>query len=419
MFVSVSHLDPPPLPQLATGLFPGAIDYFIQEAVKEGGACAAVSLDGTDLHEDPRVTGKSGQYALMGAELGGDLGDVLGLADSAALGAQYKIHAVAIDVALDFKSAYPVPAAASLLAFVIANKEELKAKFDEQVEKLAAMRVRYRNKNGDDTDALYSQQKTWVSMVRRKLAIAQAGYEAAAKIIALLTPYAAPAAAVPAAAAAAPVPAAPAAAASLEVDELMDLFEWTQAAVRALIVCTEHYMPIKLSTYSNFSVTVGRVYYKAISNPAIFALLDKVGETLKERSGGKVLVTVEAFDGEHRGRVRGGGQYHARQAEDDLRGLMPGDDQPSARTMVGQAMRVHALCDRAITLHLNGPATTPKIAGIFTPPLAPAAAAAAAAAAPAAVAVPAAAVAAAAPAAVAVPAAAAAAPVPGAAGAVP
>jgi hypothetical protein len=87
----------------------------------------------------------------------------------------------------------------------------------------------------------------------------------------------------------------------------MDLVAWLKAVVRALIVCTEHYMPIKLSSLSNFSVTVGRVYYKAMTNSGLFNLLDLVGATLKARSEGTVIVAIEAFDGEHRGRQQGGG----------------------------------------------------------------------------------------------------------------
>jgi hypothetical protein len=226
------------------------------------------------------------------------------------------------------------------------------------------MRVRYRGRNGEDTDELRGKQKTWVSMVRRLVAIALAGRDAGDKAICLLTLYVAPAAGAPSRAP--------------EVDELMDLVEWLQAIVRALIKTAEHYMPIKLSTFSNFSVTVGRVYFKGITNRDLFTLLDKVGETLQVRSGGKVTVAVEAFDGEHRGRVQGGAQYYAHQgasADELVRRLLPGNDAPSALTKVGKAMRVQALAAYAIDLHLNGPRTTPKIAGIFAPPLAAAAAA--------------------------------------------
>ena len=45
---------------------------------------------------------------------------------------------------------------------------------------------------------------------------------------------------------------------------------------RALIKTAEYYMPVKLSTYSNFFVTVARVYYKAITNRNLFALLNMV-----------------------------------------------------------------------------------------------------------------------------------------------
>ena len=40
---------------------------------------------------------------------------------------------------------------------------------------------------------------------------------------------------------------------------LMELAECIPATTRALIKTAEHYMPVKLSTYSNFSVTVARV----------------------------------------------------------------------------------------------------------------------------------------------------------------
>ena len=38
-------------------------------------------------------------------------------------------------------------------------------------------------------DALFGQQKTWVSIMRRLVAIARTGHDAGAKIIALLTPF--------------------------------------------------------------------------------------------------------------------------------------------------------------------------------------------------------------------------------------
>ena len=44
-------------------------------------------------------------------------------------------------------------------------------------------------------DALFGQQKTWVSIMRRLVAIARTGHDAGAKIIALLTPFVASAAA--------------------------------------------------------------------------------------------------------------------------------------------------------------------------------------------------------------------------------
>jgi hypothetical protein len=155
-----------------------------------------------------------------------------------------------------------------------------------------------------------------------------------------------------------------------EMSDLMDLVAWLKAVVRALIVCTEHYMPIKLSSLSNFSVTVGRVYYKAMTNSGLFNLLDLVGATLKARSEGTVIVAIEAFDGEHRGRQQGGGQYWARQAAISVQALLPGEDQASAKSMLGQATRVKALCGRAITLLSNGPLVTPNIPGIWAPPLA-------------------------------------------------
>ena len=350
---------------LNTGLFPDAFDYFSRTALALGENRAVASLDGTDLHQDPRVLPKSGGYRLLGAEQAGDLGPCLGLADTPALEAQFKAHAVLLDAALESpNSVYPAAAAASLLAFVNEHKGELQAKLKAAEEKLVAMRVRYRGRNGEDTDELRGKQKTWVSMVRRLVAIALAGRDAGDKAICLLTLYVAPAAGAPSRAP--------------EVDELMDLVEWLQAIVRALIKTAEHYMPIKLSTFSNFSVTVGRVYFKGITNRDLFTLLDKVGETLQVRSGGKVTVAVEAFDGEHRGRVQGGAQYYAHQgasADELVRRLLPGNDAPSALTKVGKAMRVQALAAYAIDLHLNGPRTTPKIAGIFAPPLAAAAAA--------------------------------------------
>jgi hypothetical protein len=117
-------------------------------------------------------------------------------------------------------------------------------------------------------------------------------------------------------------------------------------------------MPVKLSTYSNFSVTVARVYYKAITNRNLFALLDIIAFVLKEQ----VAVAVEAFDGKHRGRLQGGGQYYAHQgveANELVRPFMPGSDKPSALTKVGKALRVEALAAHAIKLLLNVSPTTP------------------------------------------------------------
>ena len=154
----------------------------------------------------------------------------------------------------------------------------------------------------------------------------------------------------------------------------MELAECIPATTRALIKTAEYYMPVKLSTYSNFSVTVARVYYKAITNRNLFALLNMVAFVLKERSNGKVAVAVEAFDGEHRGRLQGGGQYYAHQdveANELVRPFMPGSDKPSALTKVGKALRVEALAAHVIKLLLNVSPTTPRIPGIFVPPLAP------------------------------------------------
>ena len=89
-------------------------------------------------------------------------------------------------------------------------------------------------------------------------------------------------------------------------------------------------------------------------------------------------MAVEAFDGKHRGRLQGGGQYYAHQgveANELVRPFMPGSDKPSALTKVGKALRVEALAAHVIKLLLNVSPTTPRIPGIFVPPLAPAAAA--------------------------------------------
>jgi len=135
-------------------------------------------------------------------------------------------------------------------------------------------------------------------------------------------------------------------------------------------------MPVKLSTYSNFSVTVARVYYEAMSNRNLFALLDMAAFVLKERSNVKVTVAVEAFDGEHRGRLQGGGQYYAHQdaeANELVRPFMPGSDKPSALTKAGKALWVKVLAAHVIKLLLNGPPTMPRIPGVYVPPLARAA----------------------------------------------
>ena len=81
------------------------------------------------------------------------------------------------------------------------------------------MRVRYCDRNGEDADALFGQQKTLVSMMRRRVVIAETGHDAGAKIIALLTPFVASAAA---------------ARTALEMDVLMELTECIPATTRAL-----------------------------------------------------------------------------------------------------------------------------------------------------------------------------------------
>ena len=124
----------------------------------------------------------------------------------------------------------------------------------------------------------------------------------------------------------------------------MELAECIPSTTRALIKTAEYYLPVKLSTYSNCFVN------------------------------GKVAVAVEAFDGEHRGRLQGGGQYYAHQdveANELVRPFMPGSDKPSALTKVGKALRVEALAAHVIKLLLNVSPTTPRIPGIFVPPLAP------------------------------------------------
>jgi hypothetical protein len=133
-------------------------------------------------------------------------------------------------------------------------------------------------------------------------------------------------------------------------------------------------MPLMLSTMTNqLPIVVGRIYFKAISNEGLYSILDRVRETLKERSGGTVIVEVEAFDGAHRGRIQGGGQYWAHRVEEKVKFLTAGLNLASPQSMLGKAQRVEILAERAIELLLKGPSPTPTAltaAGFFSPPIA-------------------------------------------------
>ena len=93
-------------------------------------------------------------------------------------------------------------------------------------------------------------------------------------------------------------------------------------------------------------------------------------------SGGTVVVAAEVFDGAHRARIKGGGQYWAHQAEDSVNSLISQPTFAGPQSMLGKAQRVEILSERAIQLLLEGPPPTPTAlteAGIFAPPIARAA----------------------------------------------
>lgn len=312
-----------------------------------------LAIDATDLREESRVAGESQNYKVYGGEDAGNLADLASTSGTRLIEADYKAHASAIDIALKSPElSYSVDAAAALLQHAIANLPKLKSVLDEKSENLAKMRLKYQDRNGGVTSELFGVQKTWVSMLRRLVDIARAGAEACANIITTLTPGAA----------------------TLEMIDFMNLSDWVRSFCQALITPASHYMPIMLSTLSNrISIVVGRIYFKAISNVALFSILDRVGETLRERSGETVVVEVETFDGAHRARIQGGGQYWAHRAEEKVRFLTAGLNFASPQSMLGKAQRVEKLCERAIELLLKGPSPTPTAltaAGIFSTPTA-------------------------------------------------
>ena len=316
-------------------------------------ACTVLSIDATDIRENPGVTGKNQGYTIQGGEDSGNLSYLSGTSDTRKLEEEFKIFASSLDVALESpESIFPANVATALLEHATANLTNLKSVHDEKSKKLAEMRVKYRSRNGGVTSELFGVQKTWISMIRRLVDIARAGAEACSSIIDLLTPGGDP----------------------LEFFDLMNLAESLKFYFQALITPASHYMPLMLSSFSNrITVVVGRMYFKAIANEALFSILDKVGEAVMKLSGGTVVVAAEVFDGAHRARIKGGGQYWAHQAEDSVNSLISKPTFAGPQSMLGKAQRVEILSERAIQLLLEGPPPNPTAlteAGIFAPPIA-------------------------------------------------
>ena len=323
------------------------------EPTVDNPACVVLSIDATDIRENPGVTGKNQGYTIQGGEDSGNLSDLAGTSDTRKFEEEYKLFASTLDAALESpESTFPPNVATSLLEHATANLANLRSVLDEKTKKLADMRVKYRGRNGGVTSELYGVQKTWVSMLRRLVDIARAGAEACSSIIDALTPGGDP----------------------LGMVDLINLAESLKFYFQALITPASHYMPLMLSSFSNrITVVVGRLYFKAMLNEALFSILDKVGETVMKLSGGTVVVAAEVFDGAHRARIKGGGQYWAHQAEESVNSLISKANLAGPQTMLGKAQRVEILSERAIQLLLEGPPPTPTAlteAGIFAPPIA-------------------------------------------------
>ena len=304
-----------------------------------------LSFDATDLREEQRLGDKNDGHRAHGGEDAGNLRELAGISDTRAVEMKFRLHVGPIESAIDSGDPYAEGDAAALHACALANREALEAAYHEQGAKVEAAHVKYLGRSGGDTHELYGMQKTWISMLRRIAELARLGFEACEKIIGLLGR-------------AAPL--------SLNLRALMDLNDWARSMFQSLIVPATHYMPLLLSSSSNhISLVVGRLYFKVITNVAIFKILEKVAEVVKKTSGGVVIVAVEAFDGEHRSHFRGGGQYWARHAEEQVSSLIQGGDFASAQSALGKAQRIHVLSKRAIALEMLGPRAAPRVPGIF------------------------------------------------------
>jgi hypothetical protein len=292
------------------GIFNSSILLFAKRGAElRGSPCtyddplkAAMAWDGTDIRKIVKPTGKP-DYRITGGEEFGQNENSLATFSSGEGGddgetrrqitreleKEYATHARPLGAAMDAQAdSYPAEARARLCQFLIEKREALAKADVERTEYADKMRAKYRSGNTrkDITADLIGSQHTYLTNALRDCDAAAVALRSADASISKLS----------------------AVGSILDKVGLFELMDSLELVVVEVTIAATHYLLIMLQTLDhNLTVPIARIYYKNMDNATMFRMVTKVEKRVEEVTGGRCVVAVECFDGEHGGRRAGVG----------------------------------------------------------------------------------------------------------------
>jgi len=292
------------------GIFNSSILLFSKRGAElRGSPCtyddplkAAMAWDATDIRKIVKPTGKP-DYRITGGEEFGQNENSLATFSSGEGGEdgetrrqitrelekEYATHARPLGAAMDAHAGlYPAEARARLCQFLIEKREALAKAYVERTEYADKMRAKYRSGNTrkDITADLIGSQHTYLTNALRDCDAAAVALRSADASISKLSEVGS----------------------ILDKVGLFELMDSLELVVVELTIAATHYLLIMLQTLDhNLTVPIARIYYKNMDNATMFRVVTKVEKRVEEVTGGRCVVAVECFDGEHGGRRAGAG----------------------------------------------------------------------------------------------------------------